>query len=111
MPIRRKLRVIFTLTTVGALLLAGIGIVAADALLFYNYLKRDLSTFARVIGDNSAGALAFDDSTVGAETLNALRARSHVETACLYRKDGTLLTIYSRSDYKGACPVFSGERI
>jgi len=111
MPIRRKLRVIFTLTTGAALLLAGLGIVAADAYLFYNYLTRDLRTFANVIGDNSAGALAFEDQKVGEETLNALRARTHVQTACLYRKDRTVLTIYSRRDYTGPCPMPNGEQI
>src|SRR6185436_6294010 len=78
MPIRRKLRVIFTLTTAAALILAGFAIVAADTYLFYNFLKRDLVTFASVIGDNSAGALAFEDPNTGQESLTALRARPHV---------------------------------
>src|SRR5207247_2376422 len=65
----------------------------------------------RVIGDNSAGALAFEDPNVGRETLTALRARTHVQTACLYRKDGTLLTTYARSDYSGPCPATDGEGI
>jgi signal transduction histidine kinase len=111
MPIRRKLVVILTLTTATALLLAGFGIVAADAFLFYNYLVRDLSTFARVIGDNSSGALAFDDAEVGKETLTALRARTHVQTACLYRKDGSLLTTYARAGYTGVCPEARGQQV
>jgi signal transduction histidine kinase len=111
LPIPRKLRLILVVTTAGALLLAGLGIVAADTYLFYNYLKRDLSTFVRVIGDNSAAALAFDDPTVGAETLAPLQARTHIQTACLYRKDGTLLTQYSRVGYTGPCPVAGGNTI
>src|SRR5204862_3727827 len=101
----------FTLTTSAALLLAGIGIVAADTFLFYNYLVRDLSTFAHVIGDNSAGAVAFEDPEVGQETLMALRARTHVQTACLYRKDGSLLTAYTRPGYVGPCPSAGGEQV
>lgn len=111
MPIRRKLRVIFTFTTVAALLLAGVGIVAADTYLFYNYLERDLTTFAGVIGDNSSGALEFDDPGVGQEILMALRARGHVQTACLYRKDGSLLTRYARPGYAGTCPMAEGEQV
>jgi signal transduction histidine kinase len=111
MPIPRKMRVILVFTTAGALLLAGLGIVAADTYLFYNYLKRDLSTFVQVIGDNSAAALAFDDPKVGAETLAPLQARTHIQTACLYRKDGTLLTQYSRPGYPGACPKAAGNTI
>jgi signal transduction histidine kinase len=111
MPIRRKLRVIFTFTTGFALLLAGVAIVAADTFLFYNYLERDLETFARVIGDNSSGALAFEDPDVGRETLMALRSRSHVQTACLYRKDGTRLSTYARTDFPGPCPMAAREGI
>jgi signal transduction histidine kinase len=111
MPIRRKLRVIFTLTTAAALLLAGVAIVAADTWLFYNYLKRDLSTFADVIGNNSSAALAFEDAEAGRESLTALQARSHVQAACLYRNDGTLLTRYSRPDYSGDCPRADGEKV
>jgi len=111
MPIRRKLRVMFTLTTGVALLLAGLAIVAADTWLFYNFLKRDLVTFASVIGDNASGALAFDDVAAGTQTLDALRARTHVQTACLYRKDGTQLTNYVRPGYDGVCPPAAGEQI
>jgi signal transduction histidine kinase len=111
LPIPRKLRVILVITTGGALLLAGFGIVAADTYLFYNYLKRDLSTFVKVIGDNSAAALEFDDPKVGAETLAPLEARTHIQTACLYRKDGSLLTQYSRTGYKGPCPKADGNAI
>src|SRR5262245_23232559 len=111
MPIRRKLRVIFTLTTVVALFFAGFGIVAADTVLFYNYLQRDLVTFAKVIGDSAAGGLEFDDLRASTESLSALKARTHVQTACLFRKDGSLLVQYARDNYNGACPRSNGESI
>src|SRR5262249_3145749 len=99
LPIRRKLRILFILTTVIALLLAGVGIVGADSFMFYTYLRRDLATFVRVIGDNSTAALAFEDSKAAAETLNALRSRSHVEIACLYQTSGAVLATYSRPGF------------
>ena len=111
MPIRRKLRVILVVTTAMALLLAGIGIVVADTLLFQRSLERDLETFVRVIGDNSVGALAFDDAKAGGETLAALRARPHVQTACLYETNGDLLASYSRPGYTGVCPRPNGNRV
>jgi signal transduction histidine kinase len=111
MPIRRKLRVVIFFTTVLALLLAGLGIMAADLVLSYNGLQRDLSTFVQIIGDNSTGALDFSDAKAAAETLTALRARTHVQTACLYQNDGTQLAIYVRSGYSGICPSPEGERI
>jgi signal transduction histidine kinase len=110
MPIRRKLRIIFVLTASTALLLAGLAIIVADSALFYNSLQRDLATFVRIVGDNSTGALAFDDAKAAKETLAALRARSHVQIACLYQKSGDrLLASYSQPDYQGVCPPPRGE--
>jgi signal transduction histidine kinase len=105
LPIRRKLRIIFVLTTASALLLAGFGIIAADSVMFYNYLRRDLATVVKIVGDNSTGALAFDDAKAAAETLAALRARSHVEIACLYQSTGALLAKYTRLNFHGSCPA------
>ncbi len=105
MPIRRKLRVIVVFTTVFALLLAGVAIIGADSILFYRSLQRDLRTIAQIIGDNSTGALAFDDSKAGMDALSALRARTHVETACLYESGGTALATYYRPGYAGECPA------
>ena len=42
MPIKTKLMVIVMVTTTAALLLAGIGIVASDFILFRRYLQRDV---------------------------------------------------------------------
>lgn len=111
MPIKRKLRVIFVLTTALALGLAGIGIVAADTVLFRRYLERDLRTFAQIIGDNSTGALSFDDPKVANDTLAALRSRANVQTACLFQTTGNRLGIYTRPGYRGNCPAPEGEHI
>lgn len=103
-PIRQKLIVIITITTAAALLLSGIGIVIADSFLFRGYLRRDLKTFARIIADNSTASLAFDDPRTATETLGALRARSHIVIACLYRADGRVLANYTRPLSGGVCP-------
>jgi methyl-accepting chemotaxis protein len=97
LPIRRKLMVVTMLTTAVALMLSGLGIVAADSVLFQGYLERDLSALAHIIGDNSTAALAFDDPGSAVETLGALRARPHVAAAYIYRKDGTTLAHYMRA--------------
>src|SRR6185436_1613116 len=57
------------------------------------------------------GALAFEDPEVGTETLTALHSRTHVQAACLYRKDGSKLITYSRPGFTGACPPAEGELI
>jgi PAS domain S-box-containing protein len=108
-PIKRKLVIIIMLTTTTALLLAGIGIVASDSILFRQYLQRDLSALARIVADNSTASLAFDDPDTAAETLAALRARPNLVTACIYRSDGTMLAKYARPNAPSACPP-AGER-
>ncbi len=105
MPIRRKLVLIAMVATASALIVAGVGIIAFDSALFRGYLRRDLTALARIIGDNSTAALAFDDSRAAGETLAALRARTHVIAACVYRPDATLLASYLRSNPESGCPA------
>jgi len=108
-PISQKLMVIIMVTNAAALLLAGLGIVGSDSLLFRQYLERDLSALARIIADNSTAALAFDDPQAATETLAALRARPHLVTACIDRLDGTTLARYSRPGAPSACPPAVGQ--
>ena len=84
-PIRQKLIVITVVTAGAALLLAGIGNVLVDSFLFRGYLRRDLTVLVRVIADHSTAALSFNDPAAATETLAALRERSHVSAACLYK--------------------------
>jgi PAS domain S-box-containing protein len=107
-PIRQKLVIIIMVTTTAALLLASLGIVLADSLLFRGYLRRDLSALTRIIADNSTAALAFNDPKSASETLAALRARPHVLGACIYRLDATILAGYSRQN-NFVCPPVETE--
>ena len=95
--------VVIMLTTTAGLLLSGTGIVIADSLLFHEYLERDLSTLARIISDNSTAALEFDEPHAAGETLSALRERPHIVTACVYRKNGTVLATYHRAGSETGC--------
>jgi len=102
-PIKRKLVLTTMMTTTAALLVAGLGVVLVDLVLFRGYLRRDLSALARIVADNSTAALAFNDPDSAAQTLGALHARSHVVGACIYREDGSILASYSRQG-SFACP-------
>ncbi len=103
-PIRQKLLLIIIATTAIALAVAGAGIVILDSLLFRTAMERDLTTLARIVGDNSTAALAFSDPQVATDTLSALRARPHLVLACLYQQDGTLFAHYSRDGSATHCP-------
>lgn len=95
-PIKQKLVFIIMLTTAAALVAAGLGIVLVDTLLVRRAIERDLQVLARITADNTTAALAFNDAAAAAETLGALRARSHVVGACLYSRSGAVLAAYSR---------------
>lgn len=102
-PIRQKLVMTTMITTSVALLLAGLGIMLADLVLFRGLLLRDLSSLAKMLAENSTAALAFDDPAAAAQTLGSLKARPHVQTACIFRNDGGTLATYSRAP-SPACP-------
>lgn len=108
-PIKQKLMIIVMTTTIAALVLAGLGIVTFDLILYRANLKRDLSALARIIADNSTAALSFNDPNSAAETLAALRARPHLESACIYRGDGSLLATYQRAGSPSACALPGGN--
>jgi PAS domain S-box-containing protein len=87
-PIREKLVIITLLTTGTALVLAWVGNMLADSLLYRGYLMRDLTVLARVIADNSTAALVFEDPAAANQILGALKARPHIDGACMYRNAG-----------------------
>lgn len=106
-PIQRKLIAILMITTTGALALAGAGVMLADSYLFYRQLQRDLSTLAEIVADNTTAALAFDDPAAATETLGALRARTHVISACIFDAKSILFARYARPDAEVACSLDS----
>jgi PAS domain S-box-containing protein len=104
-PIRQKLLVITMLTTTAALLLSGVGVVLSDSFLLRSYLQRDLTSLARIIADSSTAALTFEDPHAAAEILSTLRARPHLEAACILRANGTALATYFRPGVANICPT------
>jgi len=97
-PIKQKLTMIAMVITAVALLVAGIGIIVADSFLFRAYVQRDLAALARIVADNSTAALQFDDPEAARETLASLRERPHVDGACIYRSNKTILAEYARQN-------------
>ncbi|HUB31427.1 MAG TPA: PAS domain S-box protein [Bryobacteraceae bacterium] len=96
LPIKQKVLVIVLVTTAAALLLAGVAIVATDAVLFRIRMERDLSTLADIVGENCTAALTFDDPHVASENLAALQERQYLIAACLDRPNGSVFAEYER---------------
>ena len=71
-PISQKVTIITMVITAAALLLAGLGIVVADSVLFRQSLRRDLSALGRIVADNSTAALDFQRSGFRGSNLKRL---------------------------------------
>jgi PAS domain S-box-containing protein len=69
-------------------------------------LEDRLSTLAAIVGENSAAALEFSDSTTATEVLSALHSERSLVSACLYDRTGHLYARYQRSRSFGSldCP-------
>jgi PAS domain S-box-containing protein len=104
MPIKQKLMLILMSVTTASLLLAGLGIIIVDSLLFREAMQRDVEALGRIVADNSTAALSFDDPGDAAETLTSLRARPHLVAACIYRPDGAVFAQYMRPGESVGCP-------
>jgi two-component system, sensor histidine kinase and response regulator len=101
LSIKRKLQVIILLTAGAALALASSGFVSYDFFTSRQALARDFSALAEMIGTNSTAALTFSDPHAAKDVLNALNARPHVVSACIYGKGGKVFVRYLRGGARG----------
>jgi two-component system, sensor histidine kinase and response regulator len=77
-----------------ALLLACLAFLAYDYYTFRAARTKDIQTLAEVIGSNSTGALAFQDTRSAKEVLQAFRFERHVTEAGIYDRKGGLFARY-----------------
>jgi signal transduction histidine kinase/ActR/RegA family two-component response regulator len=103
LPIRRKLVAMTAASTAAALLLSGGGFLVWDIIAFRDVIERDVESQARILGENSAAPLVFNDERAAGETLAALELRPRVRMGCLYRANGQLFATYHR-DRTTTCP-------
>ena len=96
-PIKRKLTAIIMIASTVALLLVSAGFVIYDLDTFRKTKAHDLSTLAEIIGNESTGALSFEDQDRAREILNASIMEKHFVAAALYDKDGHMLAAYPSS--------------
>ena len=94
--ITRKLALIITGVSAGALLLAGFALLAYELITFPKNLAQSLSSLAGVVGSNTAAAVIFDDVSAATDTLRALRTTPNIVAGRVYRKNGTVLASYTR---------------
>jgi len=94
LSITRKQTMIIVLTSGVTLFLTCAGFVMYDRLMVRESMVQKMHTLATVLGNNSTGALDFNDTRVASEILSALQAEPHIVAACIYNKNGTLFATY-----------------
>ena len=105
LSIRQKLQGIVMIACGVALFVATAVFTFYDRTTFLHAKTNDLIASAKMVGSNSTGALTFRDARTGREILDALQARQHVSSACIYDSDGKVFATYSRDPTQvGFCP-------
>ena len=97
LSIRTKLLGIVMVACGATLVLVAVLFTLYDRATFLREKKQDLIAAARMIGTNSTAALSAHDIRLAREVMNALQAKEHVVSACIYDSDGTIFAKYSRS--------------
>ena len=101
LSLRRSL-LLFSLLTGGAgILLFCAAFVLYDLHDFRDKKVNDLKSTADLLSTNANSALAFNDSSVGGQILEAMRVRAGIRAAVLYRADDHVLSWYVRRDLTG----------
>jgi two-component system cell cycle sensor histidine kinase/response regulator CckA len=100
LSIRRKQMFIIMLTTSISLLLACAIFAFYEITTFKATMVLDLATLAKIIGNNTAASLDFDDPKSAEQTLSALKAQPSIMGACVFSKDGKVFAHYDRQSDK-----------
>src|ERR1700733_4037086 len=98
--IRRKQMLVILLTSTIALLLACSAFTAYEVISFRQSMVKDLTSMAQILGDNTAGAIDFNDPEAATEALAGLKSQPDIIGAAIYTKSGQLLAKYDRANDK-----------
>ena len=88
------------LTSSVALLLACAAFVVYDTITFRQAMVHDLTILSEIIGANCTAALTYNESQSAREVLQALEAKDHLVSACIYTREGEPFAKYLKGDKK-----------
>ena len=94
--VRNKLLAGVLLTSLSALVIAGLSLLVYDLRSYYTVHVGDWSTQAEIIGRSNAVALQFEDREFAEKNLALLKARADVEAVALYNAKGALFASYEK---------------
>ncbi len=94
--IKHKLIMINLLTTGIALILAGWALQLTEFVSFRDSLLQNLTAQAKILANNSAAPLVFNDQKAAGENLHALKDAPDIARATIYGKDGRMFAEFRR---------------
>lgn len=107
--LRHKLLAGVMLTSLAALLVTGLALLAYDLRSFHERQVNDLTTQAEIVGRSSAAALQFDDPKFASESLALLSVRPSIRAGAIYTPKGALFASYLRNgEDKASLPALPG---
>ncbi|MCP3959978.1 MAG: HAMP domain-containing protein [bacterium] len=106
LSVRTKPLLISMASSVAALTLASVALMAYDLITARDYMRQEHEVLAKVIGDRSTAALIFGDDESATENLAASGARQSIVSACIYTEEGRPFATYERHAGGGEpCPA------
>lgn len=105
--VRRKLTAIVVATTLAALVVAAVALVAYNRSDYRERALVNVRIQAEIIGRASAPALAFNDPEEAAKDLAMLDAREDLVQAAIYSKDGKLFASFAKDGNTSAMPAWT----
>jgi signal transduction histidine kinase/ActR/RegA family two-component response regulator len=104
LTIRGKLVTVVMVVSAAVLVLCIASFVAWDYFQFRQDARRELSTQARMVLENSTAAMSFQDQSAAQETLETLAPNPHIRVACLYDPTGVRFAEFRVTGESASCP-------
>jgi len=98
LPIKYKLSLIIMLISISSLITASGFFLTFQVNTVRNQMVASMTTLAKVVGDNSKGALLFNVKEDAEEILSGLRNEPSVIAACIYTVDGQVFASFFRDE-------------
>ena len=108
LPIKRKLMLVFLLTSSFALVLMGSALITYELVTFKRTLAINLGVLGKIVGSNSTAALAFHDPASAEEILGALSAERQITAAAIYDRNGAIFASFPAGTSRSEFPVNPG---
>lgn len=105
LSIRSKLMTGFMLTSLVALIITMVALAIYDRQSFRAQILRDVEVLTRVVGENAASSIAFNDREAATSTLAALRAQPHIISGYLFDSEGRMFAAYPANAPAIAAPA------